>query len=55
MPTDAPIFISLLVGTVLLIGALNFFPAVALGPIEQYATEPKQQVSSGMMYCCVRY
>jgi K+-transporting ATPase ATPase A chain len=38
MPTDAPIFIGLLVGTVLLIGALNFFPAVALGPIAEALT-----------------
>jgi K+-transporting ATPase ATPase A chain len=38
MPTDAPIFVGLLVGTVLLVGALNFFPAVALGPIAESLT-----------------
>lgn len=33
--THTPIFISLLVGVVLLFGALNFFPALALGPIAE--------------------
>jgi potassium-transporting ATPase potassium-binding subunit len=38
MPTGAPIFIGLLIGTVVLIGALNFFPALALGPIAEALT-----------------
>jgi K+-transporting ATPase ATPase A chain len=38
MPTDAPIFVGLLVGVVLLVGALNFFPALALGPIAEALT-----------------
>jgi K+-transporting ATPase ATPase A chain len=38
MPTDAPIFIGLLVGTVVFVGALNFFPALALGPIAEALT-----------------
>ena len=38
MPTDAPIFVGLLIGTVLLIGALNFFPALALGPLAEALT-----------------
>jgi K+-transporting ATPase ATPase A chain len=33
--THTPIFISLLVGVILLFGALNFFPALALGPIAE--------------------
>ena len=33
MPTHGALFISLLIGTLLLVGALNFFPAWALGPI----------------------
>jgi K+-transporting ATPase ATPase A chain len=33
MPTHGPLFISLLIGTVLLVGALTFVPALALGPI----------------------
>ncbi len=33
MPTHGPTFIALLIGTVLLVGALTFVPALALGPI----------------------
>ncbi|MFF2091035.1 potassium-transporting ATPase subunit KdpA [Paenibacillus sp. NPDC058174] len=36
--TDNALFTGLLVGTVLLIGALTFMPAVALGPIAEYLT-----------------
>jgi K+-transporting ATPase ATPase A chain len=32
-PTDKPIFIGLLIGVILIVGALTFFPAVSLGPI----------------------
>jgi K+-transporting ATPase ATPase A chain len=36
-PTHGPLFVGLLIGTVLIVGALTFFPALALGPIvEQY-------------------
>ncbi|MBI1220380.1 MAG: potassium-transporting ATPase subunit KdpA [Rhodobacteraceae bacterium] len=34
-PTHGPLFITLLVGTVVLLGALTFFPALALGPIAE--------------------
>jgi K+-transporting ATPase ATPase A chain len=33
LPTHTPLFVLLLVGTVLLVGALTFLPALALGPI----------------------
>ncbi|WP_296403843.1 potassium-transporting ATPase subunit KdpA [Psychrobacter sp.] len=33
LPTTTPLFVGLLAGTVLLIGALTFVPALALGPI----------------------
>ncbi len=33
LPTDGPLFVLLLVGTVVLVGALTFVPALALGPI----------------------
>lgn len=36
LPTDTPLFVLLLVGTVLLIGALTFIPALALGPIVEH-------------------
>ena len=32
-PTTGPLFVSLLVGTILIVGGLTFFPALALGPI----------------------
>jgi K+-transporting ATPase ATPase A chain len=35
LPTHTPLFVLLLVGTVLLVGALTFFPALALGPIAE--------------------
>jgi K+-transporting ATPase ATPase A chain len=36
-PTHGPMFVGLLVGTVLIVGALTFFPVLSLGPIvEQY-------------------
>jgi K+-transporting ATPase ATPase A chain len=35
LPTHGPIFVTLLVGTVVLVGALTFLPALALGPIAE--------------------
>ena len=32
MPTHGPLFVVLLIGTVLLVGVLNYVPALALGP-----------------------
>jgi potassium-transporting ATPase potassium-binding subunit len=36
LPTHGPLFVTLLVGTVMLVGALTFFPALALGPIVEH-------------------
>ncbi len=36
MATHTPLFVWLLVGTVLLVGALNFVPALALGPVIEH-------------------
>jgi K+-transporting ATPase ATPase A chain len=36
LPTHGPLFVSLLAGTVVLVGALTFFPALALGPIVEH-------------------
>jgi K+-transporting ATPase ATPase A chain len=36
MPTHGPLFVTLLIGTVLLIGALTYIPALALGPIVEH-------------------
>ena len=35
LPTHTPLFIALLIGTVLLVGALTFVPALALGPVAE--------------------
>ncbi len=36
MPTHGPIFVFLLVGVVLLVGVLNYVPALALGPVVEH-------------------
>jgi K+-transporting ATPase ATPase A chain len=36
LPTHTPLFVILLVATVLIVGALAFFPALALGPIVEH-------------------
>mgnify|MGYP000843985448 CR=1 FL=1 len=36
MPTHGPLFIALLIGTVLLVGLLNYVPALALGPVVEH-------------------
>lgn len=43
MPTHGPLFVVLLIGTVLLVGALTYIPALALGPVAEHlqpAREP---------------
>ena len=35
-PVSGPIFVTLLAGTVLIVGALTFFPALSLGPIVEH-------------------
>jgi len=35
-PTHGPLFVGLLVGTVVIVGALTFFPALSLGPIVEH-------------------
>ena len=36
MPTHGPLFIALLIGTIILIGVLNYVPALALGPVVEH-------------------
>ncbi|HVV82630.1 MAG TPA: potassium-transporting ATPase subunit KdpA, partial [Kofleriaceae bacterium] len=36
LPTDGPLFVVLLTGTVVLVGALSFIPSLALGPIVEH-------------------
>lgn len=36
LPTHGPLFVALLIGTVLLVGLLNYVPALALGPVIEH-------------------
>jgi potassium-transporting ATPase potassium-binding subunit len=36
LPTHTPLFVVLLIGVIVLVGALTFFPALALGPIVEH-------------------
>ncbi|MGH8617717.1 MAG: potassium-transporting ATPase subunit KdpA [Burkholderiales bacterium] len=36
LPTHTPLFVALLIGTVIVVGALTFIPALALGPIVEH-------------------
>jgi K+-transporting ATPase ATPase A chain len=36
MPTTGPLFVVLLIGSILLVGALTYVPALALGPVAEY-------------------
>ncbi|MCY4756661.1 potassium-transporting ATPase subunit KdpA [Pelomonas aquatica] len=38
LPTHGPLFVVLLIGTVLLVGLLNYVPALALGPVVEHLT-----------------
>jgi len=38
LPTHGPLFVALLAGTVLLVGLLNYLPALALGPVVEHLT-----------------
>src|SRR5215831_3075029 len=44
-PTNRPLFVGLLVGVVLIIGGLTFFPAVSLGPVTEQVA-----MNQGMTY-----
>jgi K+-transporting ATPase ATPase A chain len=35
-PTDSPLFVGLVVGVILIIGGLTFFPAISLGPVVEH-------------------
>jgi len=35
-PTDSPLFVGLLIAVILIVGALTFFPSLALGPIVEH-------------------
>jgi K+-transporting ATPase ATPase A chain len=35
-PTDSGLFVGLLVGVILIVGGLTFFPSLALGPVAEH-------------------
>jgi len=37
-PTHTPLFVGLVIGVVVIVGGLTFFPALALGPIVEHLT-----------------
>ena len=46
LPTHGSLFVGLLVGTVVIVGALTFFPALALGPIVEHFLLQRGQLFS---------
>ena len=50
LPTHGPLFVSLLVGTVILVGALTFFPALALGPIVEHYLMQEGKLFSMLLF-----
>jgi K+-transporting ATPase ATPase A chain len=38
LPTHGTLFVALLVGTIVIVGGLTFFPALAIGPIAEHVT-----------------
>jgi K+-transporting ATPase ATPase A chain len=46
LPTHGPLFVGLLVATVIVVGALTFFPALSLGPIVEHFLMHDGQVFS---------
>jgi K+-transporting ATPase ATPase A chain len=36
LPTHGPLFVVLIIGSVLLVGLLNYVPALALGPVVEH-------------------
>jgi K+-transporting ATPase ATPase A chain len=50
LPTDGPLFVGLLVATVIVIGALTFFPALSLGPIVEHLLMHQGKLFSTVFY-----
>jgi len=49
LPTSGPLFVGLLVGVVLIVGALTFFPALTLGPVVEHFLMMRHQLFSMLM------
>jgi K+-transporting ATPase ATPase A chain len=46
LPTNGALFVGLLVGVVLIVGALTFFPALTLGPVVEHFLMLRHQLFS---------
>ena len=49
LPTSGPLFVGLLVGVVVIVGALTFFPALTLGPVVEHFLMMRHQLFSMLM------
>ncbi len=49
-PTHGPLFVGLLVGVVVVIGALTFFPALSLGPLVEHFFMREGKLLSSLLY-----
>jgi K+-transporting ATPase ATPase A chain len=49
-PTHSPLFVGLLVGTVIIIGALTFFPALSLGPLVEHLLMHQGKLFSVLLF-----
>jgi potassium-transporting ATPase potassium-binding subunit len=49
LPTHGPLFVGLLVSTVIVVGALTFFPALSLGPIVEHFLMHQGRLFSTML------
>jgi K+-transporting ATPase ATPase A chain len=45
-PVTGPTFVAILIGTIIIVGALTFLPALALGPIVEHLL----MIRSGVLY-----
>jgi K+-transporting ATPase ATPase A chain len=50
LPTSGPLFVGLLVGVVVIVGALTFFPALTLGPVVEHFLMMRHQLFSVLVF-----
>jgi len=50
LPTNGPLFVGLLVGVVVIVGALTFFPALTLGPVVEHFLMMRHQLFSLLVF-----
>jgi potassium-transporting ATPase potassium-binding subunit len=50
LPTDGALWVGLLVGTIIIIGALTFFPALSLGPIVEHFLMHEGKLFSSLLF-----